>query len=95
MSLVCTRMPSVCHLYVLICQPYVLVCHPYVTRMWFYHEPQIYAFDHLHIKFSKIHQTLASNSLNKNHLFVLEKRFFKTMQALRTSLLKQALFWHG
>ena len=25
---VCTRMSSVCHLY-------VLVCHPYVTRMWF------------------------------------------------------------
>ena len=50
MSSVCTRMSSVCDLYVirmsLICtrmssvyHSYVLVCHPYVTRMWFYHEP--------------------------------------------------------
>ena len=47
MSLVCTRMPSVCHSctrmssvchsYVLLC--HVLVCHSYVTRLWFYHEP--------------------------------------------------------
>ena len=29
MSLVCTRMPSVCH-------SYVLVCHPYITRMYSY-----------------------------------------------------------
>ena len=45
MSLVCTRMLSVCHSYVLICHlyvtrmssvrhSYVLVCHPYVTRMY-------------------------------------------------------------
>ena len=33
-SLVYTRMSSVCH-------SHVLVCHPYVTRMWFYHEPNI------------------------------------------------------
>ena len=32
MSLIYTRMSSLCHLY-------VLVCHPYLTRMWFYHEP--------------------------------------------------------
>ena len=49
----CTRMSSVCHLYVLICHPYVtlyhsyvLVYHLHVTRMYsyvirlcFYHEP--------------------------------------------------------
>ena len=29
MSLVCTRIPSICH-------SYVLVCHPYVTRMYAY-----------------------------------------------------------
>ena len=43
MSFVCTRMSSVCHLYVLACHPYVtlmysyvLVCHPYVTLMYSY-----------------------------------------------------------
>ena len=43
MSLVCTRMPFICHSCVLVCYPYVtrisLVCHPHVTRMWFYHKP--------------------------------------------------------
>ena len=43
MSLVYTRMSSVCHWYVLVCHRYVTriysVCHSYVTRMWFYHEP--------------------------------------------------------
>ena len=34
LSLVCTRMLSVC-------RSYVLVCHPYVTCLWFYHEPFI------------------------------------------------------
>ena len=34
MSLVCTRMSSVSH-------SYVLVCHSYVTCMWFCHEPFI------------------------------------------------------
>ena len=32
MSLVCTRMSSVCH-------SYVLVCHPNVSRTWFHLEP--------------------------------------------------------
>ena len=55
MSLVCTRMSSVYHSYVIVCHPYVtrmysmssvchsyaLICHPYVTRMWFYHESDI------------------------------------------------------
>ena len=47
MSLVCTRMSSVFHSYVLACHPYVtlmssichsyvLLCHPYVTRMYSY-----------------------------------------------------------
>ena len=47
MSLVCTRMPSISHLYVLVCDPYftpmysyvirmTLVCHSYVTRMYSY-----------------------------------------------------------
>ena len=65
MSLICTRMSFVCHSYVLVCHPhitlmssvchsYVLVCtlmslictlcHPYVTRMWFYHEPNLIVF---------------------------------------------------
>ena len=43
MSLVCTRMSSVCHSYVLARHPYVTrmssVCHSYVPRLWFYHEP--------------------------------------------------------
>ena len=48
MSLVCTRMSSVCHSHVLVCHfiyscvirvslvchSHVLVCHPYVTRMY-------------------------------------------------------------
>ena len=44
-SLVCTRMSFICHSYVLVCHLYVtlyvLVCHPCVTRMWFYHKPNI------------------------------------------------------
>ena len=50
MPLVRTRMPSVCHSYVLACHPnitrmytmsfvchsYVILCHPYVTRMYSY-----------------------------------------------------------
>ena len=32
LSLVCTGMSTVCHLY-------VIEWHPYVTRLWFYHEP--------------------------------------------------------
>ena len=49
MSVVCTRISSVCHSYVLVCNGmslvctpmsfvyhlYVLVCHPYVTRCGF------------------------------------------------------------
>ena len=34
MSLVCTRISSVCHSYVLVCQSYVT--HAYVTRMYSY-----------------------------------------------------------
>ena len=52
MSLVCTRMSLVCHSCVIrmslvcilmssVCRSYVLVYHSYVTRMWFYHGPQI------------------------------------------------------
>ena len=55
MSLVCTRMSSVCHLYVIrmplvsthmlsVYHSYVLVCHPYVTSMWFYHERSMFYF---------------------------------------------------
>ena len=36
MSVLFTRISSVCHLYVLVCHSYVLVCHPYVTRMYSY-----------------------------------------------------------
>ena len=40
MSLVCTRMPFVCHSYIIrtspVCHLYVLVCYPYVTRMYSY-----------------------------------------------------------
>ena len=46
---VCTRMSSICHLYVLVCHPHVtrmyacvtrmlLVYHLYVTRTWIYHD---------------------------------------------------------
>ena len=43
MPLVFIRMSSLCHSYVLMCHSYVLLCHPYVTRMWFYHEPELIA----------------------------------------------------
>ena len=33
MSLVCTRMPSICHSYVLVCRPYVTRMHSYIIRM--------------------------------------------------------------
>ena len=33
MSLVCTRMSSVCHSYVLVCHPYVTHMYSYVTRV--------------------------------------------------------------
>ena len=50
MPVVCTRMSSACHSYVLVCHPYithmyslssvchshVLVCHPYITHMYSY-----------------------------------------------------------
>ena len=47
MSLVCTRMSSVCYSYVIrmslvctrmsfVCHSYVLVCHPYVTHLYSY-----------------------------------------------------------
>ena len=41
MSVVCTRMSSVCHsshkcLYVMVCHSYVLVCNPHVTRIYSY-----------------------------------------------------------
>ena len=40
-SVVCTRMSSVCHsshkcLYVMVCHSYVLVCNPHVTRIYSY-----------------------------------------------------------
>ena len=55
MSLEYTRMSFVCHSYVLVCHPYVTRMYSYVipmslvrtrissvvTRMWFYHGPQI------------------------------------------------------
>ena len=36
MSLVCTRMSSACHSYVLVCHPYVTHMYSYVTRMYSY-----------------------------------------------------------
>ena len=53
MSLVCTRMSSLCHSYVAVCNDmthictrmpsvchsYLLVCHSYVNNVWFYNEP--------------------------------------------------------
>ena len=46
MSLVCTRISSVCHWYVIVCHSYVLACHSYVTRTYSYVIPMslVYGF---------------------------------------------------
>ena len=47
MSVVCTRMSSVCYSYVIRMSLVCTVCHPYVTRLWFYHD--------FFYRYSKVH----------------------------------------